>query len=208
MLSGYQGYDYTISDIEQAMGRNDQLDTLEHLRYGLNELSVITHINNYMLDEDIGFLISQGKPVIALIHYAKVPARYKIDQQYQGYHYVCVVGYTDDAVIYHDPLGYAGCTVPWKDWDYFFTGQALYPEVGILPEEVLDMTKDEFAEVMSKMAIRQAKLDAWISRGYVLVNNKGVMEVWKNGEKRRAYATPEDMRRDGWEFGDESKIIK
>jgi hypothetical protein len=47
--------------------------------------------------------IEAGYPAIALVHYPSLPARVRYDKSYQECHFVVVMGWTDDAVLYHDP---------------------------------------------------------------------------------------------------------
>jgi len=47
--------------------------------------------------------IDAGKPIVALINYAKLPAKAKYDQDYASGHFLVIVGYTEQSVIYHDP---------------------------------------------------------------------------------------------------------
>lgn len=45
--------------------------------------------------------IDAGRPVLCLVHYASLFKRY--DQNFKAGHWVLVIGYTDQSIIYHDP---------------------------------------------------------------------------------------------------------
>lgn len=45
--------------------------------------------------------IDAGRPVLCLVHYASLFKRY--DQNFKAGHWVLVIGYTEQSIIYHDP---------------------------------------------------------------------------------------------------------
>jgi uncharacterized protein YvpB len=47
--------------------------------------------------------IDSGKPVICLVNYQSLPVLSRFDARYNAGHYVLVIGYDADHIIYHDP---------------------------------------------------------------------------------------------------------
>ena len=45
--------------------------------------------------------IDNSRPLIALVHYGSLAM--KFDQKYQKGHWVCIVGYNANEIVYHDP---------------------------------------------------------------------------------------------------------
>ena len=105
MALNYFGRNVTVDQVSQATGlpagflftNYDQLNTAA-LVFGY---TVEHTINN--LSEKIKSSIDSGKPVIALINYAKLPTTNKYDLNYNHGHFLLIVGYTENEVIYHDP---------------------------------------------------------------------------------------------------------
>jgi uncharacterized protein YvpB len=78
----------------------------------------ITRALNLTFDK-IKEQIDNANPLIVLVHYASLPKRY--DQNFKAGHWIVVTGYTDDAVIYNDPLWQdaqgENVTLAWAEFD-------------------------------------------------------------------------------------------
>lgn len=80
------GYHYTIpAQLIAAAGH-----------YGLSLMRIVSATIDQLHAE-----IDAGRPIIVLVHYASLPARY--DANFTAGHWLLVIGYTDTEIIYHDP---------------------------------------------------------------------------------------------------------
>ena len=83
-----KGYKYTVPANLMAAAKT----------FGL----MLERVLNVSVD-DLCRAIDSGAPTIALVHYPSLPAEVRYDHKFNSGHWVLVVGYTRDDVIYHDP---------------------------------------------------------------------------------------------------------
>jgi len=199
MVGGAFGKNFTISDMQNAMKRYGVTDILSNLRDGLNHFGVPTSVNNFLMLPFLTEAVLKGKPCICLINYGHVPPYAKIDQTYKGGHFVVVI-WVDDKVHYHDPLGRSDQTVTHEEWNYCYLNQALVPDESIITE-VLDMDAAEYRAVQTHLEYLKVFKFA---KGLWLKNDNGTFRQMKaDNTISKSYGTPEELKADGWAFGDE-----
>lgn len=201
MLGAYYGKTFTISEAQDAMERYGMCDTLSQLRDCMNHFNIPCYVNNYLPLPNLTECIREGKPVICLINYGKVPRYAKLDQTYTGGHFVLVIG-VDGSVHYHDPLGRADQTVTHEEWNSFYLNQALVPEI-TLEDEMTDEQVNAIVTGQRRSMTRVMKIAKLYSVKSV-VNEQGVKAYseWKGGKKVRDFGTAEELFEAGWVFAD------
>lgn len=120
MWLGYLGRVVTVDEVSLATNRP------RGFTYTL-PAHLITAAANYKLRllriyaltfDKIRDQIDNADPLIVLVHYASLAKRY--DQRYMAGHWLIVIGYTSDSIIYNDPLWQdeqgAGIEMIWPDF--------------------------------------------------------------------------------------------
>ena len=80
---------YTLASFQELINAAARFNVaLEHVAYTL---------------EQIRADVEAGKPVICIVNYKSLPTYNRYDPAYNAGHYIVVVGYEDDCVLYHDP---------------------------------------------------------------------------------------------------------
>jgi len=99
------GRNLSIHEIEVAMGREGKLDTPTNLVQALGKAAGIAAVVESRSNlPRLQTLISKGTPVIALVDYGDMPDRNKTDKVFADGHYILIVGFEGNTVVYHDPL--------------------------------------------------------------------------------------------------------
>jgi ABC-type bacteriocin/lantibiotic exporter with double-glycine peptidase domain len=199
MMGAYFGKDFTNSEMEAAMQRYGLCDTLAQLKDGLAYFGIPVYVNNYLPLPNLTECIREGKPVICLINYGKVPKYAKLDQTYTGGHFVLVIG-VDGSVHYHDPLGRADQTVTHEEWNSFYLNQALVPE----------LSKE--TEMSEETALRIAAALEMANKMYRVQNaikfvqpNPADPTCFVSKTKRLAAVNEDEMKSAGFTFADLNK---
>jgi predicted double-glycine peptidase len=161
-----------------------KIDELEKAaaKYGLTTKSDIA----YSL-ADMEKLLAEEKPLIALIKYANIADRYKMDEKYKDGHFVVIVGIDSDFVVYHDPdfIGTDGAYIRVPKYEFMaaFRANGQYKGILIVPayekkqvdNNILnkdkEMTEEQIKEMLANLAeIRKA---LWcMARGEALISFK------------------------------------
>src|SRR5207237_7291020 len=110
-------------------------------RHGLRPLGTFdgVELRRWTL-EDVRGQLDAGHPVIAEVWYRGLPGHQ--DSAYNGDHYVVLVGYTDDELIYNDPvdrvggrrIGWRGFERAWRNGDLPLAALAVADEVTVADE--------------------------------------------------------------------------
>jgi ABC-type bacteriocin/lantibiotic exporter with double-glycine peptidase domain len=80
---------YTAASFQELINAAARFNvTLEHVAYTLEQICAD---------------LDTGKPVIVIVNYKSLPLYNRYDAAYNAGHYVVVVGYEDDCILYHDP---------------------------------------------------------------------------------------------------------
>jgi uncharacterized protein YvpB len=104
MLLQWKGKTITVDDVSKATGKVPGYTLLGFpelilaaITYGLN----LVHQN--MSLEQVCAEIDDGQPVLCLVNYRSLPATMRFDGAYNSGHYILVVGYDENRIVYHDP---------------------------------------------------------------------------------------------------------
>lgn len=105
MLLTYAGAALTVDQVSAATGKPRGFKLL-----GFDEMIAAAGHFGLKLKHECGTApavlyqdISAGKPAIALVDYRSLPAVQRFDGSYSLGHYLVLVGYSTNHVIYHDP---------------------------------------------------------------------------------------------------------
>jgi len=102
----YLGHDdITVDDVSEMSGRPPgyRYTLPAHLYYTAKEWGVTLYWQHHLRTDNIRAEIDAGRPVIALVHYGALPEFVRFDSRYKAGHWLLVVGYTDEQIIYLDP---------------------------------------------------------------------------------------------------------
>lgn len=105
MLINYRGAAHPTVDEVSRITRKPQGYTL----LSFSDLITAAAYYKVMLEHSSETLdrmcvdIDDGKPTIALVNYRSLPAQTRYDPKYNSGHYLLIVGYDADCLIYHDP---------------------------------------------------------------------------------------------------------
>lgn len=104
----------TVAQVIAATGlpTNENL-TFHHLYFGLRYFGIAYTYKKELTPDVIRGELAQKRPLILLVNYTRLPETLKA-KNYDGSHWVLAVGFTDNAIIVHDPLSAAGA-VSWPD---------------------------------------------------------------------------------------------
>lgn len=102
---------------------------------------------------DLRRWLANGNPVIALVGYGQLPPEHKAQRNFDGAHFVLVVGYTPDAFLVHDPL-WPDARGAYREWSVEVMGTALLrpgwgnqPLQGIVVQRPFPIIEPEMAEL-------------------------------------------------------------
>ncbi len=105
MLVNFKGTACTVDDMSKATGRAPGFTLLSFneltnaaLKFG-TRLVYASVLKPDLIKADL----DAGHPSIALVNYKSLPAVARFDSSYNAGHYLLLVGYTGQGVIYHDP---------------------------------------------------------------------------------------------------------
>jgi ABC-type bacteriocin/lantibiotic exporter with double-glycine peptidase domain len=207
MIAGYAGKVITIDQMQRAMGRVNQTDTLGQLGGGLEKFGIETRIHSPVNIGGIAEFVRQGKPPICLVTYSKIP-KYAKTSTYTGGHFVVVVG-VDTHVQYHDPLGRANQRITKQEWDFAFQSQCLVNTVGYLPAtptnplppEGQEMDEHTFLKHWVPFVRDQRRRTNKLLGAYVAKPNPNGQDVAmydKEGRIVKVYASETQYNDDGW----------
>jgi len=151
MVGRYQGKDTTIEQVQDAMRRWNQADSLSNLRKAADYLGIKTKQFTYIALDPLASAIGTEHPAICLVNYGKIPP-YAKTSSYDGGHFI-VVHEIDNWVWYHDPLYKANVQITRKEFTNAFKNSALVddytkPAPPIIEE--LEMSPEEFTEATCK----------------------------------------------------------
>jgi len=112
----------TVGNVSAYLGHGNNTTSLTQLERALEHWAVPAVVQsgpfNGMTPAAIRAELDAGRPVIMLVHRAKLkPTFYNFD----GSHFIAVVGYAPGWMFYHDPLGVdaaQGAIIPMKDVDF------------------------------------------------------------------------------------------
>jgi ABC-type bacteriocin/lantibiotic exporter with double-glycine peptidase domain len=97
-----------VNDLQGTHGMYDAGSTIESLaaiaqRHGLRALDLQngSKLRRWTID-DVRRHLEAGNPIVPQVWYRGLPGRES--RSYQGDHYVVLVGYDGDEVLYHDPI--------------------------------------------------------------------------------------------------------
>lgn len=103
MLANFKGQACTVDDVSRAIGHPFQ-------SLSFDELVSVARTFGVQLVYQHGWLVSTmlaeveaGRPMIALVNYQSLPALARFQATYNAGHYIVMVGYDDQHIIYHDP---------------------------------------------------------------------------------------------------------
>lgn len=123
MALNFHGQTVTVDQVSQATGLPagflfTSWQTLNTAARAFG-YSVVSSLGNTF--DDIRSEIDAGRPVMALINYAKLPAISKYDPAYARGHFLLIIGYDDQGVVYHDPYWHgtdgASRRLSWGEFD-------------------------------------------------------------------------------------------
>lgn len=105
MIANYKGRACSVDDVSRQTGKPKNYISLSFAdlmtaaaTFGV----VLKHYAGATID-DFAADIDAGKPAIVLVNYRSLPATNRSDAKYNGGHYILVVGYGSDSIVYHDP---------------------------------------------------------------------------------------------------------
>jgi len=173
--------------------------------------------------DDLYKYIDEGKPVMCLLEYGKVPDSLKQDQAYQSGHFVLIIGYKEHNLYYHDPdfsgaNRYKGADIE-IDRDQFqyawntsvYIGQPYSIIVPLQGREEF-MTSEEFIKNYWVPFVKQQRREQHKLLGcYVKKpdpNKAGVAMYSASGSKVKGYKTQEDYEMDGWKAWSDLEVGK
>jgi uncharacterized protein YvpB len=98
------GAPVTVDDVSKATGRPAGYTSASFqelinaaARFNVSLERVSPTLENICADVD------NGRPVIVIVNYKSLPLYNRSDPAYNAGHYILIVGYEDDCVLYHDP---------------------------------------------------------------------------------------------------------
>lgn len=105
MIANYKGRACSVDDVSKQTGKPKNYISLsfaELMTAAATFGVVLKHYSGAAI-EDFASDIDAGKPAIVLVNYRSLPATNRSDAQYNGGHYILVIGYGSDSIVYHDP---------------------------------------------------------------------------------------------------------
>lgn len=124
MLAHYKGRPCTVDDVSKATGRTPGFTLLSfnELISAALKFEVRLVYASVLAPPLIKSDLDDGHPAIALVNYKSLPAVSRFDSAYNSGHYILLVGYTGQGVIYHDPYwpsaeGGAYRALTWADFE-------------------------------------------------------------------------------------------
>ena len=99
----YLGHDVTVDDVSPRCWAwpGFSYTMPAHIINGARHWGVDLYWGRYLYLRDVLAELDAGQPVIVLVNYPALPARY--DANYARGHWLLITGYTDTEIFYHDP---------------------------------------------------------------------------------------------------------
>lgn len=103
MWLNFLGHTASVDDVSRATNKAQgfHFTTVGDLNAAAVNWGLLLTWSKNRQAADLYRQLDAGRPVIALVYYPALPVRY--DPKYPWCHWVLVVGYGDDNIIYHDP---------------------------------------------------------------------------------------------------------
>jgi ABC-type bacteriocin/lantibiotic exporter with double-glycine peptidase domain len=98
------GQGVTVDEVSKATGLQAgyKFASFQELMNAAARFNVaLEHVSPTL--ENIFADIDNGRPVIVIVNYKSLPLYNRSDPAYNAGHYIVVVGYEDDCILYHDP---------------------------------------------------------------------------------------------------------
>ena len=138
----FSGHDtLTVDDISKQTGQPSgfRYTGAAQLMKIMRSYDLNTHWTRYLTLSDLYSEINDGHPCIVLVQYNKLPSRVRYDHSYKSGHWILIVGYTEDGIVYHDPYfpSTAGGAFVEIDDDEFDLAWKSTPDSGNSPRQAI-----------------------------------------------------------------------